>query len=132
MDLVLVHDGVRPFADRKLIRRVIRASAETGAAVPVMPLTDSIKRVKAQDEQPAPVARAEYVCVQTPQGFRYSILAEALEIARRDGFFSTDESALVERLGHSVALVPGSEWNIKITRPIDMQLAKVILKKRET
>ncbi len=125
-DLVLVHDGVRPFVDKRLIREVIAATYKMGAAAPAISLTDTLKK-KSPAGHLLTAPRDNFLFVQTPQGFRTSILAKALEKARRESFQGTDESTLVEKLGYPVALVPGSEWNIKITHPLDLILAKAIV-----
>lgn len=123
--LVLVHDGVRPFADSELIRRVIEKAKICGAAVPALPVSDTLKRAEGE-MLVATVERNSLYAAQTPQGFHYALLAEALERARRDGFYGTDESVLVERLGRKVCLVEGSRLNIKITSAEDLLLAEAI------
>ncbi len=123
--LVLVHDGVRPFADSELIRRVIEKAKVCGAAVPAVPVSDTLKRAEGE-MLVATVERNSLYAAQTPQGFHYALLAEALERARRDGFYGTDESVLVERLGRKVCLVEGSRLNIKITSAEDLLLAEAI------
>ncbi len=125
-DLILVHDGVRPFVDKRLIRKVIAATYKVGAAAPAISLTDTLKK-KSPAGHLLTAPRDSFLFVQTPQGFRTSILSEALEKAQRESFQGTDESTLVEQLGYPIALVPGSEWNIKITRPLDLILAKAII-----
>ena len=125
-DLVLVHDGVRPLAGPDLIRRVIAAAEETGAAVPVIPVEDTLKEVE-RGRVRATLDRGRIFRSQTPQGFRYPLLDRALHEADRTGFVGTDEAALVERLGHAVAAVPGEQTNIKITTPADLRTAEVTL-----
>ena len=125
-DVVLVHDGVRPLADGPLIRRVIEAAAATGAAVPVIPLEDTLKEVAGGIVR-ATLDRARIFRSQTPQGFQYAVLREALGEAEKAGFYGTDEAALVERLGSGVSAVPGERSNIKITTPEDLRIAEVYL-----
>ena len=127
-DLVLVHDGVRPLVGSSLIRRVIAAAGESGAAVPVIPVEDTLKEIAGGTVR-ATLERAEIFRSQTPQGFRFSLLAQALEEAERAGFRGTDEAALVERLGREVAAVPGDRANIKITTPHDLKMAEAYLDK---
>jgi 2-C-methyl-D-erythritol 4-phosphate cytidylyltransferase len=126
-DLILVHDGVRPFVDQETISSVIEAAARTGAAIAAVPAVDTIKQVDrtaAGAIVNATIPREHIVLVQTPQGFKASILKQAFEEALRDGFTGTDESSVVERMGHPVAVVMGSPRNIKITTPGDLELAE--------
>ena len=125
--LVAVHDAVRPFIDSELVERVIAEAAKTGAAIVGIVPVDTVKRVhknKIRDTLP----REHLVLAQTPQVFRFDLLKRAFESARRDGFTGTDESSLVERLEEvEVSVVQGSDRNIKITRPTDMELARLFL-----
>lgn len=126
-DLVLVHDGVRPFVDLETIAHVIDAAAKHGAAIAAFPAVDTIKQVDRTAEGAvvnATIPREHIVLVQTPQGFRFDVLKNAFEEAQRDGFLGTDEASLVERMGHEVAVVMGSARNIKITTPADLELAE--------
>ena len=125
-DLVLVHDGVRPLVGSDLISRVLKAARRFGAACPVIPLDDTIKRVEG-DHILHTEDRTKLVRVQTPQGFALDLLKRALEKAREVGFAGTDESSLVERLGEDVKLVPGDGRNIKITTPEDIKIAEALL-----
>ncbi len=125
-EVVLVHDGARPSVGRGLILRVIRAAADLGAAVPVIPVQDTLKEV-AGDRVLSTPDRRRFFLSQTPQGFRYSILKAALNEAEGSGFRGTDEAQLVERLGHPVATVPGEADNIKITTPMDLKIAEACL-----
>ncbi len=126
-DLVLVHDAVRPFVDREIIENVIEAASKHGAAIAAVPAVDTIKQVDRTSEGAvvnATIPREHIVLVQTPQGFRFSVLKQAFEEATRDGFVGTDEASVVERMGHEVAVVMGSPRNIKITTPSDLELAE--------
>jgi len=125
-EIVLVHDGARPLAGADLISRVIAAARTGGAVVPVLPVEDTIKEVR-EGRVTATVDRTLLVRAQTPQGFRYAVLSEALEAARRDRFYGTDEAALVERIGLPVTTVPGDPRNIKITTPVDIPVAEALL-----
>jgi 2-C-methyl-D-erythritol 4-phosphate cytidylyltransferase len=124
--IVLVHDAARPFVDEALIDAVIEVAARTGAALPVLPLVDTIKRVR-QDRVVETLDRAELGAAQTPQGFRMDLLARAYEQAFRDGVTLTDEAVAVERIGAAVAVVPGSSRNRKITTPEDLAWAEELL-----
>ncbi len=125
-EIVLVHDGVRPLVSRELIRNVIKGARDFGAAVPVVPVSDTLKEVF-QDKIQATLDRTRYYRSQTPQGFRYAWLKEALQDAERSGFSGTDESLLVERLGKKPAAVPGQPTNLKITTLLDLKIAEACL-----
>lgn len=124
--LVLVHDGARPLVGPGLISRVIAAARTDGAAVPVVQIEDTIKEVR-EGRVAGTVERSSLVRAQTPQGFLYGLLRDALEAARRDGFAGTDEAMLVERLGMPVKWVEGDPRNIKITTPLDLKIAEALL-----
>jgi 2-C-methyl-D-erythritol 4-phosphate cytidylyltransferase len=126
-DLVLVHDGVRPFVDQETIQHVIDAAAKHGAAIAAVPAIDTIKQVDRTSDGAvvnATIPREHIVLVQTPQGFRFEVLQRAFNEAQHDGFTGTDEASLVERMGHEVAVVMGSPRNMKITTPSDLELAE--------
>jgi 2-C-methyl-D-erythritol 4-phosphate cytidylyltransferase len=124
--VVLVHDAARPLVDVPLVESVVRASAETGAALPVLGLVDTVKRVK-DGRVLETIDRSELAAAQTPQGFRFALLVEAYEAAFRDRVALTDEAMAVERLGRRVAAVPGSPINRKITTPEDLAWAEGVL-----
>lgn len=126
-ELVAVHDAVRPFIDPATIQQVFEEAARTGAAIVGIVPVDTVKQVhKTTIRQTIP--RERLVLAQTPQVFRYALLRQAFEKAREDSFSGTDESSLVERLGQAeVSVVPGSDRNIKITKPTDMDLARLFL-----
>jgi len=124
--IVLVHDAARALVVPALISSVARAAAETGAAIPVLPLVDTIKRVRDGLLQET-LDRAELAAAQTPQGVRRALLEEALDGAARDGVTVTDEAMAVERLGRPVAAVTGSPRNLKITTPHDLRWAEMLL-----
>jgi len=126
-ELVAVHDAVRPFIDSELVEKVIAEAAKSGAAIVGIVPIDTVKRVhknKIRDTLP----RENLVLAQTPQVFRFDLLKRAFENARRDSFQGTDEASLVERMDEvEVSVVQGSDRNIKITRPTDMDLARLFL-----
>jgi 2-C-methyl-D-erythritol 4-phosphate cytidylyltransferase len=133
-DLILVHDAVRPLVTRDQIERVIAEALSCDAAILGIPAMDTVKEVK-RASLPGDVAlitatipRERVVLAQTPQVFRASLLLEAFARARQDGVSASDEAALVERIGRDVHVVVGSERNLKITRPGDMQLAEFYLR----
>lgn len=124
--IVLVHDAARPLVDAGLISRVIKVTLEKGAAIPALPVEDTVKEV-AEQEVLKTLERKRLFRVQTPQGFFYSVLKEALEKAQQENYYGTDEAALVERMGKRVYVVQGNPKNIKITVPEDIKLAEVFL-----
>lgn len=123
--LVAVHDGARPLVSANIISRGWETAREKGAAVPVVPVTDSLRLLEEDGSQA--VDRSQYVAVQTPQVFRSVFLKKAYENA--EGRTFTDDASLMEHAGHKVALFEGSHDNIKITTPADMAVATVIMGK---
>jgi len=133
-DLILVHDAVRPLVTLSQIERVIAEAASCDAAILGIPAMDTVKEVK-RASLPTDVAlitatipRERVVLAQTPQVFLASLLLEAFARARQDGVTASDEAGLVERIGRNVHVVVGSERNLKITRPGDMELAEFYLR----
>ena len=124
--VVLVHDGVRPLLSEGLITRVIHAARDKGAAVPGVALDETIREVRGEDVIKTHDRNSLYR-IQTPQGFSYALLKEALESAARDKFYGTDEAMLLERLGQRVVMVEGDPKNIKITNPSDLKVAEALL-----
>ena len=132
-EIVLVHDAVRPFVTREQIARVIEEARKARAAILGIPAMDTVKEVK-RASLPEDVAlitatipRERVVLAQTPQAFATKLLKEAFARAQADGVTASDEAGLVERLGCDVHVVLGSERNIKITKPADMDLARFYL-----
>jgi 2-C-methyl-D-erythritol 4-phosphate cytidylyltransferase len=123
VDVVLVHDAVRPFIDRGLIDAVVASAAAHGAAICAQPIAETIKRVR-DGVVEATLDRSGLWAVQTPQAFRTALLREAHDKARRDGVVATDDAMLVERLGQPVRVVPGLAGNVKITTPEDLRRAR--------
>jgi 2-C-methyl-D-erythritol 4-phosphate cytidylyltransferase len=132
-DLVAVHDAVRPFIDLETIHKVFDEAMQYGAAIVGVPAVDTVKQVSRGTEHVkirATLPREKLVMAQTPQVFRYELLVQAFQRARADGFTGTDESSLVERMDVEVSVVPGSDRNIKITKPGDMELAHLFLREQ--
>jgi 2-C-methyl-D-erythritol 4-phosphate cytidylyltransferase len=130
-DLVAVHDAVRPFIDEETLQKVIEEAARSGAAIVGIIPVDTVKQVHLTKVRNT-LQREKLILTQTPQVFRLDLLQEACEKAGEDGFFGTDESSLVERLQKvEVSVVLGSDRNIKITKPADMELARFILAQQE-
>jgi 2-C-methyl-D-erythritol 4-phosphate cytidylyltransferase len=132
-DIVLVHDAVRPLIDAATIDRTIDAVAQFGAAIVGLPAVDTIKQVERTAHGAlitSTIPREFVVLAQTPQGFRYGLLQQAFAEATADGFVGTDEASVVERAGNPVAVVHGSQVNLKITQPGDLELAEFYLRQR--
>jgi len=132
-ELVVVHDAVRPFVTVEQITRVIEEARRCKAAILGVPAMDTVKEVKRASLPEdvalitATVPRERIVLAQTPQVFETRLLKEAFAQAEGDGLSASDEAGLVERIGHDVYVVQGSERNIKITKPADMELARFYL-----
>jgi 2-C-methyl-D-erythritol 4-phosphate cytidylyltransferase len=132
-DIILVHDAVRPLIDPATIERTIEAVEKYDAAIVGLPAVDTIKQVERTAGGAivtATIPREYIVQAQTPQGFRWSILRKAFADAEADGFIGTDEASVVERSGAQVAVVMGSQANLKITHPDDLKLAEFYLQNR--
>jgi 2-C-methyl-D-erythritol 4-phosphate cytidylyltransferase len=133
-ELILVHDAVRPLVTVSQIERVIAEAAACGAAILGIPAMDTVKEVKRASLPndvaliTATIPRERVVLAQTPQVFRAQLLIQAFAQAQQDGVTASDEAGLVERTGHDVHVVVGSERNLKITRPGDMELAEFYLR----
>src|SRR6267143_121072 len=126
-ELVAVHDAVRPFIEHETLERVFAEAAESGAAIVGIVPVDTVKEVH-RNKVRATLPRDKLILTQTPQVFRFLLLRQAFDKAREDGFTGTDESSLVERLEQvEVSVVLGSDRNIKITKPSDMDLARHFL-----
>jgi len=127
VELVAVHDAVRPFVDLETIQKVIDEAARTGAAIVGIVPVDTVKQVHLYKIR-ATIPREKLILTQTPQVFRRDLLVEAFARARADQFTGTDESSLIERLDRvEVSVIPGSDRNIKITKPHDLKLAELFL-----
>jgi 2-C-methyl-D-erythritol 4-phosphate cytidylyltransferase len=128
VDIVVVHDAARPLVSRDLIDAVMAAAETHGAAVPALPVPDTVKRVR-EGFVEATLRREVLCAVQTPQAFRFHIYREAHKRATTQGLVATDDAALVEYFELSqVAVVDGSPRNIKITCPDDLDLAEFYLR----
>ncbi len=125
--VLLVHDGARPLATRGLVEAVARAAAEHGAAIPVLPVSETLKRIEG-DVVIATVDRSGAATAQTPQGVRWDVLRDALaRVTQEAAAELTDEAALLEAAGIAVSAVPGEAANLKITRPEDLAFAEALL-----
>jgi 2-C-methyl-D-erythritol 4-phosphate cytidylyltransferase / 2-C-methyl-D-erythritol 2,4-cyclodiphosphate synthase len=129
-DVIMVHDAVRPLCSREMMLRVLDAAWEKGAAVPGLPATETIQRVSRSGRVLSTPPRQELFAIQTPQAFHAGILKSALERAHDEGFLGTDESSVVRWARHPVMVVPGSPDNIKITHPMDLAIAEMLLSRK--
>lgn len=127
-DMVMVHDGVRPFVTEEIINRSIEETSKYGATTVAVPAKDTIKSVDEDGIVVKTLERKKLWQIQTPQTFKYEIIKEAFDRAYTDGFYGTDDAALVERLGYKVKIVEGSYQNIKITTPEDLIIAEAIIR----
>lgn len=128
VEIAVVHDGARPLVSPALITACLEAAQNHGAALAAVPVKDTLKAVSAKQTVTATVNREGLWQAQTPQAARVSLLRRAFETAAADGFAGTDESSLLERINCPVIVVAGSERNIKITSPEDLNMAEAILR----
>jgi len=124
--LVAVQDGARPLITWQVIDRTVRAAHSYGAAAPAIPVKDTVKIVKGGVVTETP-DRSTLQAVQTPQVFDRELLSGALQKARKDGISITDDCSAVEYMGMSVKIVEGDERNIKVTTPMDLKIAQLLL-----
>lgn len=125
--LAAIQDGARPLVTWQLIDRVVRAANTYGAAAPAIPVKDTIKVVEGRMVASTP-DRSKLYAVQTPQVFDFDLLRGALEKAEKEGLTVTDDCSAVEMLGMKVKIVEGDEKNLKITTPLDLKIAELILR----
>lgn len=134
-DVIVVHDGVRPFVTVPMIEQSIVAAQEFGGSVVGLPVKETTKKVTEDLLVQETVDRSNLWSIQTPQAFRYEILQRAIQKADKDQFIGTDEAMLVERLRErleiKIKLIEGSPTNIKITTPEDLTIASAIVKARK-
>ena len=126
MKLAAVHDGARPLISWQVIDRVVRAANTYGAAAPAIPVKDTIKVVSGGLVKETP-DRATLQAVQTPQVFDFDLLRGALKKAETDGASVTDDCSAVERTGMKIKIVEGDERNLKVTTPMDLKIAELLL-----
>lgn len=127
-EIVVIHDGVRPFLTEGMIEESIKEAIQWGACVVGVKSLDTIKEAQGQDLVRWTLERDLLWLIQTPQTFRVSLLREAFSAARKSGFYGTDDASLVERLGYPIKIIKGSSLNIKITTPEDLGMAEAIFK----
>ncbi|HEY9576989.1 MAG TPA: 2-C-methyl-D-erythritol 4-phosphate cytidylyltransferase [Pseudobacillus sp.] len=130
-EIVLVHDGARPFITTPIISRLVEKAAEEGAAIAAVPVKDTIKRVDGGTVAET-VERSSLWSVQTPQAFRMQLIIQAHEKAQADRYIGTDEASLAERANIRVQIIEGDYDNIKLTTPEDLVFAEAIIQKRQS
>jgi 2-C-methyl-D-erythritol 4-phosphate cytidylyltransferase len=131
-DLVVIHDGVRPFVSPFLINNAIQAAAQSQAVTVGLPVTDTIKKVDGHGCVSETLNRDQLWLTQTPQVFSVPLLKKAYESAYAEHYYGTDDASLVERIGEKVVMIRGSYDNIKITTAIDLEWGEFILKSRQS
>lgn len=127
-EIVAIHDGVRPLVTAEVITKTIEAARDTGAALACVPVRDTVKRRSGSHLQT--INRSDLWLAHTPQTFRTPLILHAHRTAEREGYIGTDDASLVERLGHTVAIVRDTPDNIKITTPEDLHLARLLIRER--
>ena len=130
-DLVAVHDAVRPFVRLEVIKNCCQAAATHGASVAGVPAKDTIKKVDEKQFILETPERKYLWQAQTPQVFRRKLLVRAYEDAQKDNFIGTDDASLVERLGVPIRMVESDRMNFKITYPLDLRLARILIEEKE-
>jgi 2-C-methyl-D-erythritol 4-phosphate cytidylyltransferase len=131
VEIVVVHDAVRPFLTEQMLEEVVAAARESGAAIIALPVRDTVKQVGAGHVIERTVDRRPLWLAQTPQAFKREWLQEAHRKAGGEGMASTDDAFLIEWIGRPVMVVEGSGENIKVTRPEDMVIGEAILASRQ-
>ena len=126
-DIVVIHDGVRPFIKKQWIKKIIQQTNNFDGAIIAIPSSDTLKISKDKKKITKTINRDEVWCAQTPQSFKVSILKKAFKYSIKNNFLATDESQLVEQIGGKVALVLGDTLNIKLTQTDDLIIAQAIL-----
>ncbi len=124
--IVAIHDGVRPFITASVFNNIIKHIGKFGAVICAIPVRDTLKNVNEKNEVKSTQDRKGLWLVQTPQVFRYSLIMQAYKKASEEGFQTTDDAGVVEKLPHTVKIVEGSSFNVKITTPEDLILAEAI------
>ena len=121
--IVAIHDGVRPLVSETVINNCIQSAEKFGAAIPALPMQDSLRKISENGSQIA--ERNQFVLVQTPQCFQSEVILKAYQQEYHKSF--TDDASVVEQLGHNIYLVEGNKENIKITTPEDLKMAEVLI-----
>jgi len=127
--VVLIHDGVRPFIPEGLVPSLISEIRNFDGVIPGIPVKETIKEVAPDSTVMSTVNRERFRSIQTPQAFTFGVIRKAYDAAYAEGFYATDDAALVERMGGNVKIIAGSPFNIKVTTPEDMEMVEWILTK---
>jgi 2-C-methyl-D-erythritol 4-phosphate cytidylyltransferase len=130
-DIILIHDGVRPFVSQALVESAIREAAETGAVTSGVPVKDTVKTVDVFGHVGETLKRDQIWLTQTPQAFQSLLIKDAYKCAYKDNYYANDDAALVERIGVKVKMILGSYDNIKITTKMDIKWGELILEMRD-
>jgi 2-C-methyl-D-erythritol 4-phosphate cytidylyltransferase len=126
-DIIVIHDGVRPFIRSEDLTACILFAKDVGACILGTPASDTLKRVEKSQIIEETLDRENIWLTQTPQAFKYDLILKAHEVARRDGVIGTDDASLVERLGKDVKIINGTKYNIKITVKEDLAVANALI-----
>jgi 2-C-methyl-D-erythritol 4-phosphate cytidylyltransferase len=126
-DIVLIHDGVRPFVSTELIESCIQGAQKWGACIPTIEITDTLKKIAADHTIQATIPRDQLHQAQTPQAFKLHLIKKAHRLSREKKWRVTDDASLLEHVGVPVHVIPGTSDNIKITTPADLKKAQMIL-----
>ena len=129
---VLIHDGVRPIIPDGTIERLIENIYNVDGVIPCVPSKDTLKEVGSDGMVVTTVNREHIMAVQTPQLFPFSVIKKAYDLAYKEGFYATDDAALVEKIGGKVKTIAGSPMNIKVTTPDDLKMVNYLLSKNYT
>ena len=127
---MLFHNGANPFVTQKEINQSVTEAGKHGACVVAHPTKDTVKEVDEKGLVMKTLERKKLWSMQTPQAIEFQLAHEAFSKADQDGFLGTDDVSLVERLGKEVKVINGSSYNFKITHPIDLELANLIIRKK--
>ena len=128
--IVVIHDGVRPFLTLNQLETCIQEAKKHGACILGVPAFDTLKRVTGAKTIVETIDREHIWFAQTPQAFRYDLIKKAHDKARQQGFFGTDDAALLEQIGIRIRIIAGSRSNIKITSTEDLELARLLLERQ--
>jgi 2-C-methyl-D-erythritol 4-phosphate cytidylyltransferase len=127
---IVIHDGVRPLITPAFVEGILHEAGYDHGVVPGLPVRETIKKVDSERNVISTVNRSNVWSIQTPQIFPFSMIKEAYDMANKEGFYATDDAALVERAGRKIKIVKGSFWNIKITTPEDIYFVEMVIKQK--
>jgi 2-C-methyl-D-erythritol 4-phosphate cytidylyltransferase len=127
-EIVIIHDGVRPFVNKEMLELCIKGARKHGACILGIPAQDTLKQISCSGDIEKTIERNNIWLAQTPQAFKYNMIKRAHEYARMNGHTGTDDANLIEKMGNVVKILKGSKMNIKITTREDLRLAEVMLR----